>query len=91
MTVVAGPPGVSEPLLGDALIQLAVLASDQLRVGVAPALVSIRFVVPKLNGPPGKPHALKPFVGVMLKSCAVALRQMRPKKRVVRRADIVFM
>src|SRR5213592_2103252 len=66
-TEVAGPPGVSEPLVGETVSQAEVLTSDHVSV-LLPAFVSMNVLELGRNGPPTGPLETKPVIGEIRKS-----------------------
>ena len=69
--VVAGPPGVSVPPLGEALSQSDVLTSVQVSE-LVPTLVNDKLCAVTVNGPPTPPMEVKPVPGVITKASGLA-------------------
>src|SRR5437879_4521504 len=67
VTEAAGPPGLSDPLVGEIVSQVLVLSSVQLSV-LLPALVRVKLIVFGTKGPPTGPLATKPSRGEILRS-----------------------
>src|ERR1019366_1341361 len=67
VTVVAAPPGVSVPPVGNTSSQVAVLTAVQLNE-LLPALVRVKLIESGLNGPPTGPLPVNTVLGAIRRS-----------------------